>query len=104
MRCRWAARNHGWTARDARHGQCEAFGATGAEAAGWGAGSQRPAKAASSDSAAANRIAAAKPRRKSAGDAVAPVAANAVSKAAMPNMAPRKRPMLKTPDALPISP
>ncbi len=55
------------------------------------------------DSAAASSIAAAKPALKAAGVSTDPLAENTVTKAAMPNMPPRKRPMLKTPDALPIS-
>src|ERR1700682_4417381 len=67
------------------------------------AGSHNPATAPSSESAAATRIAAAKPELKVAAEPTAPFAENTATRAAMPNMPPRNRPMWKTPDALPIS-
>ena len=48
-------------------------------------------------------IAAAKPAEKCADVSVAPLVVNTVTSSAMPNMPPRKRPILKTPEALPIS-
>src|ERR1700704_636563 len=67
------------------------------------AGSPKPATAPSNDSIAATVIAAAKPALNVAGELAAPLAENTATRAAIPNMPPRKRAMLKTPDALPIS-
>src|SRR5260370_32912950 len=66
-------------------------------------GSHNPATAPNNESADASIIAAAKPELKAAGEETDPLLENTATNAAMPNAPPRKRTMLKTPDALPIS-
>src|SRR5258706_13630982 len=68
-----------------------------------GVGSHNPTTAPSNEGAAAALRAAAKPMLKVAGVSMDPAAEDTATNAARPNMPARKRPMLKTPDALPIS-
>src|ERR1700730_11289743 len=90
-------------AKGYRRGLISATAGTCGSAAQWRAGSQNPATAPSSESADATLMAAAKAELKASGESTDPLPENTATNAAMPNMPPRKRPMLKTPEALPIS-
>src|SRR6202048_4448156 len=90
-------------AKGYRRGLISATAGTCGSAAQWRAGSQNPAAAPSSESADPTLMAAAKPELKASGESTDPLPENTATNAAMPNMPPRKRPMLKTPEALPIS-
>src|SRR6202012_1944674 len=67
------------------------------------AGSHQPATAPPSESRAETVIAAANPAVKFAGELPVLLAEKAATRSATPNTPPRNRPMLKMPDALPIS-
>src|SRR4051794_31231416 len=81
----------------------QAFCVAGALATCLRAGRNSPASAPSRDNNAAPSIAEANPVLKPAAEPMPPVPENTATRSATPNMPPRKRPMLNTPDALPIS-
>src|SRR5262249_29980686 len=81
----------------------QAFAVAGASSVARRPGRHRPAIAAISDSAAATPIAGLKPALNASGEPKLPAAANTATCTATPNTPPRKRDMLKVPEALPIS-
>src|SRR5579859_1613263 len=75
----------------------------GATTRRWRAGNRQPASAPHSERIAATVIAAAKPAVKSAGELPPPRAEKVATRRATPNTPPRNLPILKMPEALPIS-
>ena len=81
----------------------QALALTCAKAVARRAGCHVPANAPNSDKTAETPIAAAKPALKAWGDPKLPLAANTATAIAIPDTPPRRRSMLKVPDAFPIS-
>jgi hypothetical protein len=81
----------------------QAFALAGANAVARRPGNHMPTIAAVSDNVAAMPIAGTKPAVNACGEPKLPVAANTATCTATPNTPPRKRDMLKVPEALPIS-